>query len=123
MIKMTSTMPISNENLVFWIASRPSVGPTSDCDRLASGAGIEPVFSTATRSSPPSPSCATSVPPIVICARPPRIALLIIGADLTLSSRMVANFMPTICEVTSPNTRPPKRLNSSETTGRFVVGS
>ena len=49
MINTTSPMPIMNDVCVFSIASRPSVGPTVDSLASTSGAGNEPVLSTATR--------------------------------------------------------------------------
>ena len=46
----TAAAPMYIENLAFWTASRPMVGPTWVSNVLRSGAGSAPERSTATRS-------------------------------------------------------------------------
>ena len=54
----------------------------------------------------------------LICARPPRIGSLMFGADSTLSSRMIANGLPTFSCVTRPKRRAPAALKVMSTTAR-----
>ena len=53
----------------------------------------------------------------LICACPPRIGSLMLGADSTLLSRMMANGLPTFSCVTRPKRRAPAVLKVIDTTG------
>ncbi len=53
----------------------------------------------------------------LICARPPRMGSLMLGADKTLSSRMIANGFPTFSCVVRPKRRAPAVLNVMSMSG------
>ena len=57
----------------------------------------------------------------LICARPPRIGSLMFGADRTLSSRMIANGLPTFSCVTRPKRRAPAVLKVMSMSGAAVL--
>ena len=77
---MTSTMPMPNDSLVLSIASRPSVGPTLGrrllAQRRRQRAGLQHVDEVVALLL----LALAIAPPIVIVARPPRIAPWMIGA-------------------------------------------
>jgi hypothetical protein len=59
---------------------------------------------------------------MVMLERPPPMRVWMTGADETLSSRMMAIFLPMFLPVISSKRLAPKRSNSTSTSGRFVVG-
>ena len=92
---MTASEPTIIENLALSTASLPSVGPTWVSKVFLSGAGSAPVRSTATRSLA---SCCSwngsEKPPMVMRAWPPPMRASMTGAELILSSRMMAILRP-----------------------------
>ncbi len=59
----------------------------------------------------------------LICAEPPRIGSLILGAESTLPSRIMAKGLPTLACVTRANLLAPDPLKVMLTTGALVCGS
>ena len=78
-----------------WIESAPSSGPTVRSSITFSATGSLPE-----RSAIASWLALSTVKLPVICALPPRIGSLMFGAESTLSSRMIANGLPTFSCVT-----------------------
>ena len=80
------------------IESAPRPGPTERSSTMVSFAGSEPARSRIARSL-----AVWTVKLPLIWPEPPRIGSRITGAEITLSSRTMANGRPTFCCVTSPN--------------------
>ncbi len=108
---MEARVPASTE-------SAPSPGPTVRSSRIFKGAGSAPARSKIAKSF----AVSTEKLP-VMRPDPPKIGERITGADITLSSSTIANGLPTLALVTSPNFLPPAESNLKSTSGSPVCGS
>ena len=89
---MTATKPIIAAYWPASIESAPRSGPTDRSSKIISGAGSAPALSSIAKSFASSESN-----PPEICPDPPKIASLITGALMTVSSKIIAKGLPTFC--------------------------
>ena len=100
------------------IESRPRSGPTVRSSIAFSLTGSLPEDSEMASSL-----AVSTVKPPLICAVPPRIGSLILGADSTLLSRMMAKGLPVLSVVARPKRRAPWLSKRMVTTGAPDCGS
>ncbi len=94
------------------IESWPRLGPTERSSMMVSGAGSAPA-----RSSTASWLALSTEKFPSMMPRPPRMALRMTGAVMTLLSSTTAKRLPTFSRVMSPNFSAPSVLNWNSTTG------
>ncbi len=112
----TRAKPIKPVMMPISMASAPRSAPTVRSSITVSGAGSAPARSRAARSVV---CCTVKLPEI--CPEPPMIGSRMTGALSTLLSSTIANGLPTLTRVMSPNCRAPRLSNRNETTGWFDI--